>query len=202
MAPPSPRPMPGQIMGPDGKPLKVVPIERAGDEAWAGVAAIDRGESKTSIGLSLALALGDVTALLTFAAIGRLNHAETVLDWETFATAAPFVVGWLASASLLDGFGSTAQGREGVKAAALKGLQVWSLGIPSGLLIRYGIKGYLPVPFAIVSCVTTVFLLVGWRSALAYSQRGSVGSKEAKRTDKQGNPFEFLELLFSLVKRW
>jgi hypothetical protein len=189
------------MLGPDGKPLQVIPIERAGDEAWAGVAAIDRGESKSNLGLSLALGLGDVTSLLAFAAIGRLNHAESVLDFETFSTAAPFLVGWMASASLLDGFGTTAQGKEGVKPAALKALQIWSLGIPSGLLIRYGIKGYLPVPFAIVSCVSTAIFLVGWRSALAYSQRGSMG-KEAKKIDKQGNPFEFIELLFSLVKRW
>ena len=133
-----------------------------------------------------------------------MNHAESVLDIETFTTAAPFIVGCLASASLLDGFGKVAQGGEGVKSAAIMAGQIWAIGIPAGLLIRYGIKGYLPVPFAIVSLVTTAVFLVGWRSALAYSQRGAVvQNKEiAKRSDKSGDPFEFLQLLFSLVKRW
>lgn len=33
------------MLGPDGKPLEVVPVEKAGAEAWAGVAAIDDGKS-------------------------------------------------------------------------------------------------------------------------------------------------------------
>lgn len=45
MMPPRPRGPPGVIMGPDGQPLEVVPVEKASDEAWAGVAAVDRGES-------------------------------------------------------------------------------------------------------------------------------------------------------------
>lgn len=39
------------------------------------------------------LAGGDVAALLLFAAIGRISHGFSVLDFETFKTADPFIAG-------------------------------------------------------------------------------------------------------------
>lgn len=39
------------------------------------------------------LAGGDVAALLMFAAIGRIGHGFSVLDFETFKTADPFIAG-------------------------------------------------------------------------------------------------------------
>ncbi len=41
---PPPRAPPGVMLGPDGQPLKVVPVEKAGPEAWAGVASVDDGK--------------------------------------------------------------------------------------------------------------------------------------------------------------
>ena len=38
------------------------------------------------------LVAGDAAALLLFAIIGRINHGE-ILDWETFNTALPFMLG-------------------------------------------------------------------------------------------------------------
>lgn len=194
------------MMGPDGKPLKVVQIERAGDEAWAGVAALDKGEQPTSLGKTLTLVGGDITALLVFAAIGRVNHGE-VLDSETLLTALPFIVGWFTSAGLLGGFGAEAQGGD-TKSAALVAAKCWALGTPLALGLRWLSKGYAPpLPFAIVSLVVTAVLLVGWRSALSaatpkVSAPLSKAGQMALRKDKTGNPLEFLELLFSLTKRW
>jgi hypothetical protein len=73
---------------------KVVPIERASEEAWAGVAAVDRGESDENAldwGRVALLVGGDATALLLFAAVGRANHGEGLAG--ALGTAAPFLLG-------------------------------------------------------------------------------------------------------------
>ncbi len=42
---------------------------------------------------ALAIAGGDVAALLAFAAVGRASHGWDVVDFETLATAGPFIAG-------------------------------------------------------------------------------------------------------------
>ena len=77
-----------------------------------------------------------------------------------------------------------------------------------GLLLRTLSRGYLPeTPFLIVTMVATAVLLVGWRSALAAATPEAAAPRSPReqlqrRKNKQGNPFEFVSLLFGLVKRW
>jgi hypothetical protein len=74
--------------------------------------------------------------------------------------------------------------------------------------LRAASRGYLPdKSFLIVSALATALFLIGWRAGLAAASEEEVEAstpreKLQRRRDKQGNPFEFLSLLFSLVKRW
>lgn len=79
--------------------------------------------------------------------------------------------------------------------------------MPLGLAIRSVSRGYIPSPIFIgISMATTAVMMVGWRAALAAATPAaaplSPAQQAAARKDKQGNPFEFLQLLISLVKRW
>mmetsp|Transcript_17691 Transcript_17691/g.44535 ORF Transcript_17691/g.44535 Transcript_17691/m.44535 type:complete len:258 (-) Transcript_17691:567-1340(-) len=198
---------PPVILGPDGKPLEVVPVEKAGSEAWAGVAQLDKGEddmpydwTRTAIMVG-----GDAAALLLFAALGRANHGEGVTP-DTLGTALPFLLGWFATAPLLGGYSKQAQGAD-MGAAAAAAAKVWVVATPLALAIRGLSKGYVPpTPFIIVSMVATCVLLVGWRTAFSKTApeapKLSAAQVAASRKNKKGNPFEFLSLLQSLTTRW
>ncbi|KXZ49219.1 hypothetical protein GPECTOR_22g810 [Gonium pectorale] len=190
------------MLGPDGQPLEVVPVEKTGEDAWAGVARVDRGSSAQFDWTSAAtLVAGDLAALLVFAAAGRANHGEGG-GAEVISTALPFILGWFATAPLLGGFGAEAR-KQGVQPAALTAAKCWAVGIPTGLLLRGLLRGYVPpVPFIAVSMAVNGVLLVGWRSALAAATKPAEPDTVKTRRDRRGNPFEFLELLMSLTKRW
>ncbi|KAG2436547.1 hypothetical protein HYH02_011484 [Chlamydomonas schloesseri] len=206
---PGPRPgpggpaRPGVMLGPDGQPLEVVPVEKTGDDAWAGVARVDRGSTDAfDLQSALVLAAGDAAALLLFAAAGRSNHGEATQAVDALGTALPFIIGWFATAPFLGGFGAEAR-KKGVPAAAATAAKCWAAGVPLGLVIRGLSRGYVPpVPFIGVSMAVTGVLLVGWRSALAAATKPDEPDSLKARKDKRGNPFEFLELLMSLTKRW
>jgi hypothetical protein len=87
--------------------------------------------------------------------------------------------------------------------------QTWVTGIPVGLLLRSILKGHLPeTTFIMVSMAFTGVALLGWRSAFArfiatpLDSSLSASDQLKKRQNKRGNPFEFISLLLSLVKRW
>lgn len=104
---------------------------------------------------ALALA-ADVVAVVVFAAIGRLSHAESDDLLGLAATAAPFLLGlgvaWLSPAVRTDPAGL------GAGAVALAGTVVL------GLLVRAGFTGSLPLSFAIVTVLSLAALLLGWRA--------------------------------------
>lgn len=181
------------------KGTKLKRVERLGEESWAGVAAVDRGET-SQLGRIALLIGGDTAALLLFAAIGRRNHGEGLQLWQTVNTALPFLVGWAVAASLTGAYSSKSS-TQGVGSAAVAASKAWILGVPIALVLRSVQRGYLPdKSFVIVSFVATGILLIGWRSALAAVSKKSTSSQS--RQDKQGNPLEFLQLLTSLTKRW
>ncbi|BDA46433.1 hypothetical protein COCOBI_08-5260 [Coccomyxa sp. Obi] len=195
---------------PGGRPkgLKLERVERLGEEAWAGVAAIDRGEDgQSSAGRVALLVAGDAAALLLFAAIGRANHGESLDPASVLSVAWPFLAGWFGSAALLGGFGLEAQGgRTGP--AALTASKCWAVGSTVGIALRSLSRGYVPdKAFIIVSLAVTAVFLIGWRSALAaitpeVELNSSAAAQVKRRRDKRGNPLEFLRLLTSLTKRW
>ncbi|GMH42563.1 hypothetical protein BSKO_10482 [Bryopsis sp. KO-2023] len=199
--PPQPGRMPSVMPGPDGEPIKVVPLEKAGSKAWAGVAAIDDGKDDTPQWLRTGtLVAGDALGLLVFAAIGKINHGE-ILDLDTIGTALPFMIGWFSSAALLSGYGPGASGN-GVGPAAATAGKCWIVGTPIGLGVRSAFLGYpAPTPFAIVSMVATGVIMVGWRSGYGYFTTKS-NDEKAKGGNKKGGPFAFFRLLFNLTQRW
>ncbi|GAQ80398.1 hypothetical protein KFL_000530250 [Klebsormidium nitens] len=160
-----------------------------------GVAKIDRGEDNMNLGRLALLVAGDTVALLLFALAGKVSHSGTA-DFGVVPTAAPFLVGWFASATLLGGYGADATLSGPLKAVTTTGI-AWAVGIPLGIVIRGVLKGQVPpTPFILVTLASTFVLLVGWRAALA-----ATGGKRDVG-NRSGSAFEFLELLSSLVRRW
>ncbi|KAK9838317.1 hypothetical protein WJX81_004248 [Elliptochloris bilobata] len=190
--------------------MKLERVERLGEEAWAGVAAVDRGEDNANTGLARAVLLagGDAAALLLFAAVGRSSHSEGLAPVAVLATAAPFLLGWFAAAVPLGGFGRAACG-ERAGEAALAAAKCWAVGVPAGIAVRSLARGYAPdKAFVIVTLVVTGVLLVGWRAGLAAITAQAAHEDRTpteqlqRRRDKRGNPLEFFRLLTSLTKRW
>jgi hypothetical protein len=194
-----PPPPPG-AMNPD---LQLRKVEKLGSASIEGVAKVERSDDNTAASLprALALAAGDTAALLLFATIGRFNHHEALTLAGSFETAAPFLIGWFATAPFLGGFSKKAQGGD-VGAAVGAAAKSWAAAIPLGIVIRSVLRGYTPdKAFIIVSFVATAVMLLGWRAAAASLAPQEAGEKTKKKT-KKGNPFEFFTLLFGLVKRW
>jgi len=193
------RPPPLPVQG-----MKLERVERLDKDAWAGVANVDRGETGVRWKDAAILAGGDVAALMIFATIGRVSHGEALSVMDSFGTALPFIIGWAGSSTLLGGYGASAL-RTPLKTAA----SAWVTGIPAGLLVRSVARGYFPeTTFVMISMAVTGVFLIGWRSAyakwIADPLESTLSAKEQlkQRQNKRGNPFEFISLLVSLVKRW
>jgi hypothetical protein len=183
--------------------MKLERVERLGEESWGGVAKVDKTSLGPTVGLPqrIILATGDVTALAVFAAIGRASHHEALSVLDALGTAAPFIVGWVSASTLLGGYSRRAV-ETPLKTAGL----AWITGIPAGLLVRSLLRGHLPeTTFVAISMAFTGIFLIGWRSAYAKYLAGDAGAKSAgakARSNRRGNPLEFLSLLASLTKRW
>eukprot|EP01023_Acetabularia_acetabulum_P068768 TRINITY_DN980_c0_g1_i2.p1 TRINITY_DN980_c0_g1~~TRINITY_DN980_c0_g1_i2.p1 ORF type:complete len:217 (-),score=30.36 TRINITY_DN980_c0_g1_i2:373-1023(-) len=176
---------------------KIVKIEDQGEEAWAGVAQPDlmstSPQSKSIVGQTLQIIGGDIFCIILFAIIGRINHGE-VLDVETINTALPFMVGWMLASPFASSYIYESYTEQPLQTAA----KAWAIAIPVGLLLRSAQRGYVPpVPFIIVSFVANGILLLSWRVTYA-----NLIQPDTKKSNKRGNPLEFMSLLTSLVKRW
>uniref|UniRef100_A0A0C9QWK2 TSA: Wollemia nobilis Ref_Wollemi_Transcript_4050_1091 transcribed RNA sequence n=1 Tax=Wollemia nobilis TaxID=56998 RepID=A0A0C9QWK2_9CONI len=183
--------------------VQTVPVEEEGVSV-EGVIKFDKQQPPWRNWRRVAVLVGgDVLALLTFAAIGRINHGMTVLDWETLNTVDPFVAGWLLSAYFLGGYESEGLGNNGVMKAAFVAIKSWTVGIPLGLAIRGVSTGHFPASaFILVSMGSTLFLLVGWRTLFTALFPNDEQNRKKREVYKQGSPLEFFELLTSLVRRW
>ncbi|KAL4434131.1 hypothetical protein ABPG75_000572 [Micractinium tetrahymenae] len=207
VAPQQQRRVPPPPPSPYGESVKIERVETLGESRFSGVVSLDSGETPDDLGRIALLVAGDAAALLLFAAIGRLSHHEPMTLGALLGTAGPFMAGWLASAALLGGYGTAAQGGSAGAAAGVAA-KSWALGIPAGLLVRAATRGYFPAPsFIAVSMAATGVLLVGWRTALAAATpeaaEPQTRAEQLKaRTNRKGNPFEMFTMIFSLVKRW
>lgn len=188
---------PPSAMQPD---MQLQKVEKLGADSIAGVAAVDRGDGDgTSLGRALKLAAGDVLSLLIFATIGRFNHHEGLTLAGISETALPFLVGWFVTAPFLGGFGKEAQSGD-VGAAVGAAAKSWAAAVPVAIVVRSIQRGYIPdKSFIIVSFVATAVLVIGARAAQAATNKDK---SDKKKKTKRGNPFEFVTLLTSLVKRW
>eukprot|EP01018_Ginkgo_biloba_P016888 Gb_39868 [translate_table: standard] len=71
--------------------LQNVLVEVEGVSVERAIRSEPEENTRSAFGRVAVLAGGDMLALLTFAAIGRLSHGMTVLDWDAFRTADPFI---------------------------------------------------------------------------------------------------------------
>ena len=185
--------------------MKLERVERLNQDAWAGVANVDRGS--TTIGLKdiAIVAGGDIASLMIFATIGRVSHGEALSLMDSFGTALPFIIGFTGASILSGGYGTSA-----ITSPITTAARSWVTGIPAGLVIRTIIRGgHVPeATFILISMAVTGVFVIGWRSVFArflatpLDSSLSKADQLQKRQNKRGNPFEFISLLVSLVKRW
>ncbi|WP_433294292.1 DUF3054 domain-containing protein [Pseudonocardia sp. CA-142604] len=98
----------------------------------------------------------DVIAVVVFAAVGRISHAEAESLSGLLATAAPFLIGLVASWATPVVRAHPVGFRAG--AVVLAGTAVL------GLLLRAAFTWRLPLSFAVVTVVSLAVLLIGWRA--------------------------------------
>jgi hypothetical protein len=116
------------------------------------------------------LAGGDILAFLIFAAIGRASHSEAAgIDAlaQIAETAAPFAIGWFVVAPLAGAFDGdiATRPRRMLGRTALAWLLAWPLGLLLRALIR---QSGIPLSFAIITLLTNMLILLGWRGAVAW----------------------------------
>jgi hypothetical protein len=106
----------------------------------------------------------DVVAVIVFAAVGRVSHAEPGDVLGLLATMAPFVVGLVAS-------WATPVVR--ARPAGLRaGVVVLAGTVVIGLLLRLAFLDRLPPTFALIATISLAVLLLGWRGlSLAVANR-------------------------------
>jgi len=118
----------------------------------------------------IALAAGDLLAFNIVSAIGLLSHSElTGLDrlGEVATVAAPFAIGWFVVAPFAGAFRSEISGqpRRIMPRAAL----AWLIALPIGLLLWSLIRQKQIQPaFAVVTFITNLVVLLGWRGVFAW----------------------------------
>ena len=99
--------------------------------------------------------VADGAAILTFATVGRLSHAEGLSLPGVIGVAWPFLVG---------GAVGTLVGRTWRRPAALSsGVSVWLGTVTGGLLLRWAMGGGVQPSFVVVAGVVLAVVLVGWR---------------------------------------
>jgi hypothetical protein len=137
------------------------------------MASIDRPEraAASSIARRVALlAAGDALAFMVFSAIGRASHSEAAglaALAQVAETAAPFAIGWFVVAPLAGAFRAeiVAQPRRMLTRTALGWLLAWPVGLLLRALIR---QTSIPLSFAIVTLITNMLILLGWRGAFVW----------------------------------
>jgi len=103
--------------------------------------------------------VADVVAVVVFAAIGRMSHAQPDDLLGLLGTAAPFLVGvvamWVTPIVRAQPVGAWAA------------VTVWAGTVVIGLLLRAGFTERLPLSFAVVTTISLAVLMVGWRALSA-----------------------------------
>lgn len=116
------------------------------------------------------LAAGDLVAFNLVTAIGLLSHSRlTGLDalGEVATVAAPFAIGWFLVAPFAGAFRGDIAGqpRRILPRAAL----AWLIALPIGLLLWSLIRQKPVQPaFAVVTFITNMIVLLGWRGVFAW----------------------------------
>ena len=137
------------------------------------MASIDHPERVTGtdgIGRNVLLVAGDVLAFHIISAIGFASHGELTGAGalpQVVEVAMPFAAGWLAVAPFAGAFkGQVAsQPRRMLARTAL----AWLIACPIGLLLWSLVRQKSIQPaFAVVTLITNMVILLGWRGAFAW----------------------------------
>jgi hypothetical protein len=125
--------------------------------------------------LQLVLVAGDIVSFLAFAALGRSSHGEAAglsAFVEVAKTAAPFLLGWFLAAPFLGAYRLADKPATPLlqvvpfaRRTALAWLAAWPLGLALRALFLW--RG-IPISFALVTFITNIIFLVGWRSIFAW----------------------------------
>lgn len=176
----------------------IIPVA---DTKWSGQSSVEISRVSTRNTFDLInrpfLAVGDLIAFLTFAAIGRFRHQEGIDLGAIIETSLPFLLPWLAISPFLGAYSREATSSQGVKVATgiLPG---WVLTLASAFLVRYYEKGYPPpTPFMIVSAAATFALLFGWRSLYIVAVGATTDDDQ-----KKAGFFEVFKMVSTLIRRW
>ena len=116
-----------------------------------------------------ALVAGDLVAFNVVTAIGLLSHGElTGLNalGQVAIVAAPFAISWFLIAPFAGAFRAeiVGQPRRILPRAAL----AWLIALPIGLLLWSLIRQkQIQLPFAVVTLITNLIALLGWRGVFA-----------------------------------
>ena len=114
------------------------------------------------------LAIVDAVAIIVFALIGKSSHsADGSIDvLGVLSTAFPFIGAWLVTSPMTGVYSPDERSPDTNMATstAIKVAKGWALAIPAGIVLRGVIKGYAPpVPFIIVTLISTLVILAGVR---------------------------------------
>jgi hypothetical protein len=100
--------------------------------------------------------LVDLLAIVIFALVGRVSHAEAAALLGLGLTAWPFLAGWLLGALVA---------RIWRRPAALStGIIVWLGTLVGGMVLRLVTYAGVQVAFVIVAAIVLAILLIGWRA--------------------------------------
>jgi hypothetical protein len=116
------------------------------------------------------LAAGDLLAFNVVTAIGLLSHGElTELGklGEVATIAAPFAIGWFLVAPFAGAFRAEIAGRP--RRILPRATLAWLIALPIGLLLWSLIRQRPVQPaFAVVTFLTNLIVLLGWRGVFAW----------------------------------
>lgn len=117
------------------------------------------------------LMVGDVAAIVAFAALGIRSHASSGGALYVLETAAPFVVSWLAIAPFIGAY----RGELLANPRVLVGrtLLAWAAALFPGIVLRTLIRqsAFPAISFAITTFLIIGVLLLGWRLLFAWLLR-------------------------------
>jgi len=170
------------------------------DVNWSGQAGADPGfgrgtSSPADLSRRPVLAAGDILAFLTFVAIGRANHGETLASMDTVQTAAPFIFSWLAIAPFLGAY--TYVATDSWKSLWSFLLRSWAVSVPAALALRGVYSQHVPpATFAVISMSTTLVFLSIWRSVYL------LVNGPTRDGDRGAGLLDGLRMVLTLVRRW
>ena len=119
---------------------------------------------------AITLVAGDLVAFNVVTAIGLLSHGELAsLDalGQVAIVAAPFAIGWFLIAPFAGAFRADIAGRP--RRILPRAALAWLIALPIGLLLWSLIRQKQIQPaFAVVTFITNLIVLLGWRGVFAW----------------------------------